>query len=33
MDPSCEDLAWEKENYSWKLNTTDKSLDEMIRPG
>jgi len=28
MDPSCEDLAWEKENYSWKLDKEDNALDE-----
>jgi hypothetical protein len=31
MDPSCEDLAWEKENYSWKLDKNDDSLDEPVK--
>jgi hypothetical protein len=31
MDPSCEDLAWEKENYSWKLDKNDNSLDEPVK--
>jgi hypothetical protein len=31
MDPSCEDLAWEKENYSWKVDKGDNPLDEPIK--
>lgn len=31
MDPSCEDLAWEKENYSWKLDKDDNATDEPIK--
>lgn len=31
MDPSCEDLAWEKENYSWKVDKNDDALDEPIK--
>lgn len=31
MDPSCEDLAWEKENYSWKLDKNDNALDEPVK--
>lgn len=31
MDPSCEDLAWEKENYSWKLDKNDQPLDEPVK--
>lgn len=31
MDPSCEDLAWEKENYSWKLDKSDNPLDEPVK--
>jgi hypothetical protein len=31
MDPSCEDLAWEKENYSWKVDKNDNALDEPIK--
>jgi hypothetical protein len=31
MDPSCEDLAWEKENYSWKLDKEDKPLDDPVK--
>ncbi|MFE5643255.1 terminase large subunit [Rhodococcus sp. NPDC056516] len=31
MDPSCEDLAWEKENYSWKLDKNDEPLDEPVK--
>jgi hypothetical protein len=31
MDPSCEDLAWEKENYSWKLDKNDQPLDEPLK--
>lgn len=31
MDPSCEDLAWEKENYSWKLNKDDNATDEPVK--
>lgn len=31
MDPSCEDLAWEKENYSWKLDKNDEALDEPVK--
>lgn len=31
MDPSCEDLAWEKENYSWKLDKNDDPLDEPVK--
>lgn len=31
MDPSCEDLAWEKENYSWKLDKNDDALDEPVK--
>ncbi len=31
MDPSCEDLAWELENYSWKLDKEDNSLDEPVK--
>jgi hypothetical protein len=31
MDKSCEDLAWEKENYSWKLDKNDDPLDEPVK--
>jgi hypothetical protein len=31
MDPSCEDLAWEKENYSWKLDKNDDPLDYPVK--
>jgi hypothetical protein len=31
MDPSCEDLAWEKENYSWKLDKEDNPLDKPLK--
>jgi hypothetical protein len=27
----CEDLAWEMENYSWKLDKDDNSLDEPAK--
>jgi hypothetical protein len=31
LDPRCEDLAWEKENYSWKVDKEDQPLDEPIK--
>lgn len=31
IDPSCEDLAWELENYSWKLDKNDNALDEPVK--
>jgi phage terminase large subunit len=31
MDPTCEDLAWEKENYSWKLDKNDNALEEPVK--
>jgi phage terminase large subunit len=31
IDPSCEDLAWEMENYSWKLDKNDNALDEPVK--
>ena len=31
IDPSCEDLVWELENYSWKLDKNDNSLDEPVK--
>lgn len=31
IDPSCEDLAWEMENYSWKLNKNDEATDEPVK--
>lgn len=31
IDPSCEDLAWEMENYAWKLNKNDEATDEPIK--
>lgn len=30
MDPSREDLPWEKENYSWQLDKNDQPLDEPV---
>lgn len=30
-DPSCEDLAWEKENYTWKLDKNDEPLDQPVK--
>ncbi len=30
-DPSCEDLAWEAENYSWKVDKNDQPLDEPVK--
>ena len=31
IDPSCEDLAWELENYQWKLNKSDQQTDEPVK--
>jgi hypothetical protein len=30
MDPTCDDPAWQKENYSWKLDKNDNALDEPV---
>ena len=31
MDPSCEDLAWEMENYTWKLDKNDEPTDDPVK--
>lgn len=31
IDPTCEDLAWEMENYTWKLDKNDNPLDEPVK--
>jgi hypothetical protein len=31
IDPTCEDIVWELENYSWKLDKNDNSLDEPVK--
>lgn len=31
IDPSCEDLVWELENYAWKTNKNDDSTDEPVK--
>ncbi len=31
IDPSCEDLVWELENYAWKLDKEDNSQDEPVK--
>lgn len=31
IDPTCEDMVWELENYAWKLDKNDNSLDEPVK--
>lgn len=31
IDPTCDDLAWELENYRWKLDKEDNPLDEPVK--